>query len=85
MFCFKKSCSLWDNIEKYCRARQTTDDNIKQRMRFACWIPKATDTHSEYVILIAFHGNSRCANVPHCHYTYITSLVINRKAFPRLH
>jgi hypothetical protein len=24
------------------------------RMRIACWIPKATDTHSEYVILIAF-------------------------------
>jgi hypothetical protein len=23
-------------------------------MRFACWIPKATITHSEYVILIAF-------------------------------
>ena len=23
-------------------------------MRIACWIPKATDTHSEYVILIAF-------------------------------
>jgi hypothetical protein len=22
-------------------------------MRFACWIPKATDTHSEQVILIA--------------------------------
>ena len=25
-----------------------------RRMRFACWIAKATDTHSEYVILIAF-------------------------------
>ena len=24
------------------------------RMRIACWIPKATDTHSEYVILTAF-------------------------------
>ena len=24
------------------------------RMRVACWIPKATNTHSEYVILIAF-------------------------------
>ena len=29
-------------------------DNIIQRMRFACWITKATDTHSECVILIAF-------------------------------
>ena len=24
------------------------------RMRIACWIPKDTNTHSEYVILIAF-------------------------------
>jgi hypothetical protein len=24
------------------------------RMRSACWIPKATDTHSKYVILIPF-------------------------------
>jgi hypothetical protein len=23
-------------------------------MRIACWIPKATNTHSQYVILIAF-------------------------------
>jgi hypothetical protein len=23
-------------------------------MRFACWITKATDTHSEYVLFIAF-------------------------------
>jgi len=24
------------------------------RMRIACWVPKATNTHLEYVILIAF-------------------------------
>jgi len=24
------------------------------RMRIACWLPKDTNTHSEYVILIAF-------------------------------
>ena len=24
------------------------------RVRIACWIPKATDTHLEYVILIVF-------------------------------
>ena len=41
-------------MEKYCTVRQATDDNITRRMRFACWITKATDTHSEYVILIAF-------------------------------
>ena len=41
-------------MEKYSRAWQGTDDNIIQGMRFVCWIPKATNTHSEYVILAAF-------------------------------
>jgi hypothetical protein len=41
-------------VEKYGTARQAADDNIIQRMRFACWITPATDTHSEYGILIAF-------------------------------
>jgi hypothetical protein len=27
--CFRKSCRLWDNVEKYGTARQTTDDNIR--------------------------------------------------------
>jgi hypothetical protein len=37
-------------------------------MRFACWITKATDTHSEYVICIAFfHGNNGYANAPQSH------------------
>jgi hypothetical protein len=29
-------------------------DNIIRRMRFACWITKATDSHTEDVILIDF-------------------------------
>jgi hypothetical protein len=41
------------NVEKYSRAGQTTDDSIIWRMRIACWITKATNTHSEYVIFIA--------------------------------
>jgi len=27
-FSFRKSCRLWDNVEKYCRAGQATDDNM---------------------------------------------------------
>jgi len=50
----RKSCRLWDNVERCGTAGQATDDNTVRRMRFACWIPKATNTHSEYVILIAF-------------------------------
>ena len=30
------------------------NDNIIRRMGVACWIPKATKAHSEYVILIVF-------------------------------
>ena len=37
-------------------ASQTTDDNIIRRIRIACWIAKATGTHSDYVILIVFPG-----------------------------
>jgi hypothetical protein len=54
LFFPRKSHRLWDNVEKYCRTRQATDDVIIRLMRFACWITKATDTHSECVILIAF-------------------------------
>ena len=47
-------------VEKFYRAGQVTDDN----MPIACWVPKATNTHLEYVILIVFplqqllHGNA---------------------------
>jgi len=38
-------------------------------MRFACWISKAADTHSEYEKLIAFPKQHERASV--LHYTYI--------------
>jgi len=41
-------------VAKYGTARQPTDYNTIRRMCFACWITKATNTHPEYVILIAF-------------------------------
>jgi hypothetical protein len=41
-------------VEKYGRAGRATDDNIIGRMRFVCWIAKAKDIHSEFVILTAF-------------------------------
>ena len=40
-------------MEKHGRAGQATDDNTVRRMHFACWVTDATNTHSEYVILIA--------------------------------
>jgi hypothetical protein len=50
-----------------------TDDSIIPRMRFACQITKATDTHTEYTIVISFplqqwlHDRataSRCSTLP---------------------
>jgi hypothetical protein len=36
------------------------------RMRFVCWITKATGTHPEYVILL-FHGINGYAKAPQYH------------------
>jgi len=39
-----------------------------RRMRIACWLHEATDTHSEYVTLIAyFHYNDGCTNTSQCY------------------
>ena len=46
------------NVEKYDTTRQATSDNMIRHMRNGCWITKATDTHSELEILIAFPRQS---------------------------
>ena len=51
---FQKSCHSENNLEKYGRARQSMDDDVIQHRHSACWLTKATDTHSYYVILTAF-------------------------------
>ena len=40
---------MWENVTERGRPQMAI-----WRMPSACWIPKATDTHSEYVILTAF-------------------------------
>jgi len=60
----RKSSRLGENVEKCCRSERATDYNIIRRMHIACWITKGTNTHSEYVILIAFplqHWLQECA------------------------
>jgi hypothetical protein len=39
------------------------------RMRIACWMPKATNTHSKYVLLLFLHCNNGCTNGPKCYFT----------------
>jgi len=51
---------MWKNMVQPGRPQMTI-----WRMRFASQIPKATDTHSGYVILIAFPRNSGCTNLLH--------------------
>jgi hypothetical protein len=51
---FPKIAPLWDNVEKCDGAMEATDDDTIEHMRFACLFNKATDTRSEYIILIAF-------------------------------
>ena len=46
---FRKTRRLWDNMEKYCRAWQATDDNMAH-----AHVPKATDTPTEYAVVIVF-------------------------------
>jgi hypothetical protein len=53
-FFFRKSCSVWRNVDKYGRVGEATDDGIIRRMRFTCWITKATDTYAEYIMFISF-------------------------------
>ena len=40
---------MWKNIVQPNRPEMTI-----RRKRMACWMPKGTNTHSEYVVLIAF-------------------------------
>jgi hypothetical protein len=49
----RKSCRLW-HVAKHGRAGQATDDNITGRIRSVCYLTKATNTHSEYAIFLAF-------------------------------
>ena len=42
-----------------------------RRMRFACWIPKATNTHSEYETIIAFLRQQWLRERAWCHDTRV--------------
>ena len=63
-------------MEKYGTARQAKDDNITRRMRVTGRTTKTTDTHSEYVILIAILLQQWLGERPSMlRYTYFACLV----------
>jgi len=65
---------MWTNIIEWTRPHMTI-----WRIRLSCWIPKATNTQSEYVIITAFpqqlwlHERASILR-----YTYIACLVYRR-------
>ena len=71
---------MWKNIVEWDSPRMTI-----WRMRMAYWVPKATNTHSQYVLLIAFplqqwlHERSSMKR-----YTNIACLVLWRLCFESL-
>jgi len=74
---FRKSWLLWYNVEKCGRAGQAACDSIIRRMCISWGKTKATDTHSEYVIVIAFLlWQWLRERVSMSRYTYIACLVI---------
>ena len=66
-------------MEKCRRAGRVTDDYITHSIPFACRITKATDTHSEYVIVTDFPRQQRLregASMLHLYVQYISCLNI---------
>ena len=53
---------IWKNILEQSRPQMTV-----RRMRISCWIPKATNTKSQYVILILFKMILWLDDVPQCY------------------
>jgi len=74
-FFFSKNRFIYEITRKYA-AETDRPWTIIWRMRTVCWITKAKDTHSEYVILILlFYSNNGYENTPQCCVTH-TLLVL---------
>jgi hypothetical protein len=58
-----QNCAIYEIMQKNNAGLNRLQMKI-QCMNIACWIPKAANTHSEYVILIVFPCNNSCMNVP---------------------
>ena len=53
---------MWKNIIQPDKPHMTI-----WRMRIACWVPKATSTHTQVVYYsLLYHCNNGCTNAPRC-------------------
>ena len=63
-------------MDKYGTARQAKDDKITRRLRFACLLPKATNTHTKRVTPITFPQQQWLhERISMLRYTHIACLV----------
>jgi hypothetical protein len=59
--CFRKLCCSWDNVEKYCRDGQATNDNMAHaHFTLGTWSYKHNWEHA--IVLFFFHCNNGCTN-----------------------
>ena len=66
-FFFRKSCRLWDNVEKFCTAVQATDDSMTQAH---CMLDNKRYKHILRICnTLLFPNNNDCTNVPECYVT----------------
>ena len=73
-FIFRKKWRLRDNVEKIVESRRP--QKSIWRMCIACWIDQATNTHSQYVIPIAFLYHQRLHELASLlRYPYIVGVV----------
>jgi hypothetical protein len=63
---------MWENILEQGRPPMTM-----WLMCIACWIPKATDTHLEHVILLAFPLHDGCMSVLQCYAIRILAISLS--------
>jgi hypothetical protein len=63
---------MWKNTVEEPGRRQTTIWGLS----IACWIPKSKNTHSGYVILIAFVINSGCKSASICYVIHTLPILL---------
>jgi len=85
-----KSYHLWEDAEKYSRARQAAGDSIIRGLHSACSITKATDTDTQCnfycftTATIFTRTRFSVRFVLHCHSCFVLYKALEKKKFIRL-
>ena len=70
---------MWENIVERCSPRKTI-----WPMLIACWVPKATNTHSQYVILFVLSLQVGCTKASQCYVMRNVSVFYMHSSYLRL-